>query len=168
LRCFSRRSFELWICLEADPFILAFCERPAYVGVDYSRRVADFWVRTPRGDALLVLSDSHQPSDFSAALQVQCIRSADLAAARAWVANWEQMLPTVTTCRRFFSPALLDSIAALIVAPMQLSRIERELRRHDRMLVRAGVFALLQAGRLRAPRLWREPLSYLTTFEPAT
>jgi hypothetical protein len=36
---------DLWLLLEADRSVIAFCERPGYVHLDGMDRLADFWVR---------------------------------------------------------------------------------------------------------------------------
>jgi hypothetical protein len=48
----------------------------------------------------------------------------------------------------------------------QLSTIEREFSAGDLSLARGAVFTLLHAGRLRAPQLRTEALSWLAAFVP--
>jgi len=61
---------------------------------------------------------------------------------------------------------MLDAIVGFVKEATPLSSIERALAEGDPMIVRAAVFTLLHAGRLRAPCLHTEALSLLTPFLP--
>jgi hypothetical protein len=55
---FYRRALvELWVLLEADPLVVAFCERPGYIQIDRHKRLADFWVRYVDRNELVILED---------------------------------------------------------------------------------------------------------------
>jgi hypothetical protein len=99
-------------------------------------------------------------------LPVQCVTPAELAAVRIRVANWERMLPVMTSSRHLANPSLQQAILKLISAAMSLARIEQEFAVGDPTPVRAALFGLLHKGALRAPLLKTEPLSYSTRFEP--
>ena len=170
LRCFGRHAFDQWIRLESDPAVLAFCERPLALDEGDNKRLIDYWVRTRDQEALLIIGDERPVPNMTsgnASLPVRSVPLAELAAARIWIANWERMLPCMIACRSCLSNALMQAVADLVSAPMQLSRIEREFAHNDPALVRAAVFSLLHRGQLQAPKLTTEPLSYLTPFEPA-
>ena len=57
LQCFGEDAFRQWICLEADPSIEAFCERPTYLGSGDDKRLADFWTRHQDRETLLVIDE---------------------------------------------------------------------------------------------------------------
>lgn len=168
LQSFGRQAFDLWICLEADPDVVAFCERPAYVD-SAAKTLLDFWVRYRDRDAFLLLEGKEAAPEAVVAdgsVPVRVVPLAELAAARCWIGNWERMLPCMVACRTSVTPALLRTIADCVSEPMQFSRIEHDLGCGDPMLTRAALFSLLHAGRLHAPQLKVEPLSYLTVFAP--
>ncbi len=170
LRCFGRHAFDQWIRLESDPAVLVFCERPLALDEGDNKRLIDYWVRTRDQEALLIIGDECPVPNMTsgnASLPVRSVPLAELAAARIWIANWERMLPCMIACRSCLSNALMQAVADLVSAPMQLSRIEREFAPNDPALVRAAAFSLLHRGQLQAPKLATEPLSYLTPFEPA-
>jgi hypothetical protein len=77
------------------------------------------------------------------------------------------MLPCIVSSRRLCSHKLLDEIVRFVSEPQQLSTIEREFCGSDLALARGAVFTLLHAGRLQAPRLRTEALSWLTVFVSA-
>jgi hypothetical protein len=169
LQCFDHHAFEQWLRLESDPLVETFCERPATIEFEGQKRVADFWVRQSDAEMFLILGEEHLPTSVligDTSVLVRSIPPAELAAARMWVSNWEQMIVSIVSCQRLITEPLIRSVLKCVTAPVQLSRIERELVVGDPTLVRAAVYQLLHQGRLKAPQLMLEPLSFLTTFEP--
>ncbi|WP_232455869.1 hypothetical protein [Burkholderia ubonensis] len=55
LTLFGRRALDLWVRLEADPSVLAYCERPLCIPEESPLRLVDFWVRTPDCEKLCVV-----------------------------------------------------------------------------------------------------------------
>lgn len=168
LQCFGEDVFRQWVRLEADPTVQAFCERPAYLDHE-GKHLVDFWVLEDGREALLIVDLEDQPSPMRigcAELPVRSVPLAELAAGRIWIANWERMLPVMTSCRSQMTPSLLRSILKFVSEPMQLSRIEQEFVTSDPTSVRAAIFNLLHAGSLQARQLQTEQLSFLTCFEP--
>jgi hypothetical protein len=92
------------------------------------------------------------------------VLSADLAAARVWIDNWQRMLPCIVANRSLVSPSLQRAIERFLVHPRRLLEIEREVSSGDTVLVRTAVFGMLHAGRLSAPDLHTKALSLLTSF----
>jgi hypothetical protein len=45
LTFYRRALLDQWVLLEADPTVIAFCERPGYILFGGQRYLADFWVR---------------------------------------------------------------------------------------------------------------------------
>lgn len=169
LQCFGELAFAQWICLEADPAIQTFCERPVHLDLGEGKRLADFWARSNDSETLLLVDDTCQASTVvidGIALPVRAIPPAELAAAQRWIANWTRMLPVMTSCRQLIPPSLLQSLLKFIGEPMPLSRIEQEFVTSDPTLVRAAVFSLLHQGQLRAPQLHTDLLSFSTCFQP--
>lgn len=169
LQCFGEDSFRQWICLEADPIIETFCERPAYLTSDDDKRMADFWTCQPDREAILVIGEKTKVTTITiddAELPVRTVLPIELSAARIWIDNWTRMLPAIISCRQLVSQSFLEAVFKFVSEPMQLSRIERELGTGDLALVRASVFTLLHRGQLQAPQLKTESLSFLTCFQP--
>src|ERR1035437_8469079 len=159
LHCFGEDTFRQWICVEADPSIETFCERPAYLSSGDDKQLADFWTRQQDHETLLVIDEKNQTTtitidDFE--MPVRTILQVELAASRIWVSNWERMLPAIVSCRQLISQSLLQSVSQFVSEPMQLSRIERELGIGDLALVRGAIFTLLPRGQLQAPQLKTE------------
>ena len=171
LQCFGEHAFGQWIRLEADPSVQTFCERPVYLEWMTGKRLADFWVRQDDREMLIIVDDESPASTITigdAELAVLTIPLAELAAARIWIGNWERMLPAMTSCRQQIAPAFQESILKFIAEPTQISRIEQAFGTGDPTLVRAAVFNLLHDGKVEAPQLHTEALSFLTCFQPAT
>lgn len=169
LQCFGEHVFGQWIRLEADPSVQTFCERPVYLDLA-GKRLADFWVRQDDRELLIVVDDESPTSTImigNAELEILAIPPAELAAARIWIGNWERMLPAITSCRQQITPSFQQSILKFIREPMQLSRIEQEFGTGEPTLVRGAVFNLLHNGKVQAPQLHTEPLSFLTCFQAA-
>jgi hypothetical protein len=172
LTLYGRSAFEGWLMLEADPATKAFCERPGFVIVDGQRCIADFWARSDDHECLVLLSEFRLTDksrrgcvDFDPeAVSVRHIDAAERAAARVWTGNWQRMLPVLVATRGLVKPSLLSAIERFVASPQPLMAVEREFSTGDSVLVRAAVFELLHRGRVQAPVLHTEPLSFLTSF----
>lgn len=174
LTFYQRCALDQWVLIEGDPLSRSFCERPGFVVIDGRRYLADFWVKGPEREELLLLSDSGasgEPktgADLEAtSFSIRCVQQPELAAARVWIDNWQRMLPCIIATRGLLPPSLLDAIERFVARPQQLITIEREFSIGDPTLVRAAVFSLLHAGRLSASALQTETLSLLTPFAPS-
>jgi len=167
--CHSRAAFELWLGVEADPTIQTFCERPVAIDVDGRERLVDVWVRHADYEALLLAADEDTalPAEWNG-IEVRRISAADLAAAHAWIANWERMLPVINLTRDCVTKQHLADVRCYVREPMSLAHIEREFVTNDAMWVRGAVFRLLAAGRLIAPSLRTDCLSLQTCFGPGS
>ena len=169
---YRRALLEQWVLLEADPQVITFCERPGYVQINGHDRLADFWVRYVDRDELVILDDNPGGGDTTQSdrnldvhtFSIRRVVSAELAAARVWIENWQRMLPCLVANRDLVPPTLPQAIARFVNQPQRLLAIEREFSTGDPVLVRTAVFALLHDGRVSAPELQTQPLSLLTSF----
>ncbi len=100
----------------------------------------------------------------AAALPIREVVPAEIAAARAWIDNWQRMLPYIVANRDLPSAALSRAIERFLAHPHRLLDVEREFATGDPVLVRTALFGLLHAGKVNAPELRTQPLSLLTTF----
>ena len=169
LRLFDHTSFEQWTALEADPTVLAFCERPARLGPNRDARLLDFWVRHSDREEFLLLDrdDDERPvPDRIDDVPVRLVASAELAAASTWVSNWQRMLPVINATRGLLPRGVAKAVLNFVREPVALGRVEHEHCVGDPSLVRGTIFELLRTGLLPAPALHTQPLSLLTLLEP--
>jgi hypothetical protein len=175
LTLYTHPALEQWILLEANPAVLAFCERPGYVQLDGRQRLADFWLRYVDRHELVFLNDMRVDEGISdaslkldgKALTIRRVAPAELVAARAWIDNWRCMLPCLIANRRLVLPSLSRSIERFLDKPKRLADVEREFSAADPVIVRAALFNLLHQGKVSAPELHTQPLSLLTSFVAA-
>ena len=168
VRLFDHRSFRQWLRLEADPAVVAFCERPARLRPQPDARLVDFWVRRRDSEAMLLLDPVPQEA---IAAQVQSVDThvvpaAELAAAGIWIGNWQRMLPVVTATWSLVPKALTKAVLRRVQEPTPLASVERELSHGDPSLVRGAVYDLLRTGRIAAASLHAQPLTLHTVLEP--
>ncbi|MGF6934296.1 hypothetical protein OKW41_003435 [Paraburkholderia sp. UCT70] len=171
LTLYRRSAFEAWLMLEADAAINEFCERPGFMAVDGQRCVVDFWARSDERESLVLLCDAipaclpQSCRDFDMeSFAMRHIDAAERAAARVWTGNWQRMLPVLVAARGLVKRSLSGAIERFLATPQSLMAIEREFSTGDPVLVRAAVFELLHRGRIQAPSLHTESLSFLTSF----
>ena len=81
-----------------------------------------------------------------------------------WIDNWKRMLPCIVVTRGLVSASLLDAVERFVASPQSLLAIEREFAEGDPILARAAVFGLLYTGRVSAPELRTDTLSWMTRF----
>ncbi|MDR7009627.1 hypothetical protein [Paraburkholderia strydomiana] len=170
---FYRRALVAqWVLLEADPSVIAFCERPGYIQIDRHKRLADFLARYVDRNELVILDDRFSEVDVTKpdrvldadTCTIRRVAQAELAAARIWIENWQRMLPCLVANRDLVPSTLPQAIARFVKEPRRLLDIEREFSTGDPVLVRTAVFGLLHNGRVGAPELRTQPLSLLTSF----
>lgn len=169
---YSAGAFDQWLLLEADPGVVAFCERPYRAVLDGGRRLVDFWVRGESGDfALLLVGGPEDRAGLAAEAadspgpELRRVAPIDLMAKAQLVANWRMILPYLTANGRFVTPALLLEVARALAEPRPLAELEQRLgASYEPMLVRTGVFELLRCGRAVAPSLAEAPLGPRTVF----
>lgn len=170
VRLFDYRSFRQWLRLEADPAVLAFCERPARLWPQPDARLVDFWFRHRDGEVMLLLEPAPQEAVAPQieGVNIHIVSAAELAAAGIWIANWQRMLPVVTATRSLVPKALTKAVLERVHEPAPLATVERGLSRGDPSLVRGAIYDLLRTGRISAPSLHAQPLTLHTLLEPAS
>lgn len=168
VRLFDHRNFRQWLCLEADPAVVAFCESPARLGARPDARLVDFWVRRRDGDSMLLLEPAPREAVTAQVegVDLRIVPAAELAAAAIWTANWQRMLPVVTATRSLVPRALSKAVLDRVREPTPLAVVERHLFGGDPSLVRGAIYDLLRIGRISAPSLHTQPLTLHTLLEP--
>lgn len=169
---YRRPLLDQWLLLETNPKVIAFCERPGYVMINGSRRLADFWVHYVDLRELVILIESEIDGSVTAfpcddeenELLIRFVAPVELAAARVWLDNWQRMLPYLVTNRGLIPSTLSGTIARFLKQSQRLLDIEREFSSTDPVLVRAALFGLLHDGRVSSHELQTQPLSLLTPF----
>ena len=168
VRVFSRTSFAQWIRLEADPAVIAFCERPARLGPGPDTRLIDFWVHGSDGEAMLLVGARQDPPSQLHGMPLRAVGDAELAAAGVWIDNWSRMLPVINVTRALLPPRMLRSAATQVREAMSLGRLEQELSCGDPSLARGAIFEQLRRGAIRAASLHTQPIGLHTLLEPVS
>jgi len=167
---YDHASFRQWICLEADPGVCTFCERPARIGPDPASQLIHYWVSHKQAQEFVLLIANEVPADFPHEHDGEPLRVVsltELATAEIWIDNWQRMLPVINCSADLVNTALKKSVLALSSSSTTLATIEHELGKTQTMLVRAAVFDLLRTGGIVAPSLHTQRLSLHTILEPA-
>ncbi|MDM0116003.1 hypothetical protein QTI66_27905 [Variovorax sp. J22R133] len=122
IRLFDRATFDLWLCLEADPTVLCLCERPLRLSPARGSRLVDFWVHRDDGEQLLLVEDGEDDlsSPTASDIPLRRVAAADLAAAATWISNWQRMLPTIVCTGAWMQASLPLSIFPYVREPMAL------------------------------------------------
>lgn len=150
-----RNTFEHWLCLEADPTVQRFCERPTEAVLNGERVALDFWVQSDDDEALVLLMRDDRDISLPEQVLGLTLKQVPLAehASRAmWIQNWHRILTVINATRTSLSVQLLDDICESVNAPTPLARIESNFASGDLPTVRGAIFELLRTGRLRRPK----------------
>ena len=171
VQLFDYPSFAVWIRLEADPKVVAFCERPAPIGLPGSDALIDFWIRLADGEEYFWIISSNDAPDQPITLHdltVHYVQDAELAANAVWIANWQRILTVINASHSLHDAALTKSVRAFVKQPIALGRLEAQFACGDPVRVRASIFELLRKGQLVASVLRTQPLSLYTPIEAAS
>jgi len=61
---YDHASFQQWVCLEADPGVCAFCERPARIGPDPTSQLINYWVSRKQTQEFVMRVTGQMPADL--------------------------------------------------------------------------------------------------------
>ena len=148
VQVFDYASFSVWMGLEADPAVKAFCERPARFGLANNDSLIDFWILGVNAEESFRVLTDHPEDDLPVTLHeiaVHYVRDAELAASQIWVSNWSRILGVITASRGVIEPAMLKSVRDFVQSPIVLGRLEAQFAGADPVRVRACIFELLNA-----------------------
>lgn len=180
LTLFGRCAMDLWVRLETDPHVLAYCERPLRVPDVKPARPVDFWVRTPDEEKLCIVL---RPAESSAAdrgdtlfpafekwsrvssMQLDLIHPQHLDDPPALRENRMTMLHHLASTHSIPVGAVMRGVLDRFHHGQTLAELERRLAPVDPMLVRSAVFRLVLRGEMRCPALALEPLGAHTRLE---
>ncbi|MBT2792885.1 hypothetical protein [Paraburkholderia strydomiana] len=180
LTLFGRFTLNLWIHLESDPAVLAYCERPLFIPDAKPARLVDFWVRRRDEERMCVLlrpcestaagaGDNLFPAfekwSRASSMQLELIHPQHLDDAPVLRDNRMTMLQQIATTTSLPVGALIPCVLALLDHGLTLAEIERRLAPVDPMLVRAAVFRVVLRGEAMCSGMALEPLGPHTFLE---
>ena len=166
LTLFGKRAFSVWLAIESDPSIRTFCERPLVQKGARSKRVIDYWVERQEHQeefwTLLRPSELEKQEsgatlfpgfdDLAQKLQIliRYIKPAEEFLSEQAAANWRFMLHYLAANRDLIPKSMLERLQATCSAGRSIQDLELEFAEHDPVVVRCGVFSLIQTGGLTA------------------
>jgi len=182
----SYAQWQLWLALEANPLVVAFCERPVRLDAVNSR-VIDFWVqlRSPASGEFWLLDDEGGSDEIervatpaavdAAPIRAERVRGLPIrhvahTALRDWttpVANWARIVPYLVVWRRFSDVVLTQAIVVYLERSHTLDQIMAHFADHDPPMVEAALYSLVANGRVLSPDLAVSPLGGTTRFSRA-
>ncbi len=178
LTLFGEAALNAWIAIEADPQILAFCERPLVIRTQKPARVVDFWVQRTTSEELWLLKrptkrakerDSVSPSFRTWAerqgITVRQPQAEEFSLDEQRGRNWATVLHYLAANRALMKPEFLDRIRETCSETVTLELLERHFLTEDPMLVRTGVFLLFQQGLLQSSQFTDAPIGPTMRFE---
>ena len=183
----SYAQWQLWLALEANPLVVAFCERPVRLDAVNSR-VIDFWVqlRSPASGEFWLLDDEGGSDEIervatpaavdAAPIRAERVRGLPIrhvahTALRDWttpVANWARIVPYLVVWRRFSDVVLTQAIVVYLERSHTLDQIMAHFADHDPPMVEAALYSLVANARVLSPDLAVSPLSGATRFSRAS
>jgi len=177
---FGRDALDAWTLLEADPDVIAYCERPLSLPDLKRKRVVDFWVRRKEREEYIFLL---RPGEISTGLD----HPSSIPAFRAWaassngtpifvnpeefaqqkslLANWESFLCDLSAFGRYVPKTLSEQVAKALRPATSLAELEQRFPEEDPVLLRVAVVLLLHQGRATCGALSTETFSPRTPIE---
>ena len=171
VRLFEDAGFAIWICLEVEQKVTAFCEYRLGPGLTAKSAAIDLWVQRATVEESLLCPVHAKSVDWPIAVngvKVRVLSGTELAAASRWVLNWKFILAAVNGQERVADAnRLIEQMPASVDRALPPAEIARRFMADDTLMVRTRVFVMLRTGKLRAPSLRDQSLSHQTVIEPA-
>lgn len=179
---FGRGPLNAWICLEADPSVISYCERPLAVTDTKLKRVVDFWVRRAGGEELWILwpkneveagTDPHavMPAFITWAatknFSVRFVNQVEFVDQSMFLDNWGRIIRELSANRRFVLPSTVARVGKCVTTPHQLGALITLFPDEDPTIVRASAYSLLHSGTLRCVDITTHPLGPASVLEVA-
>jgi hypothetical protein len=173
LTLFGRQALQQWLRLEADPFVVTYCERPLLVPETATGRAADFWVGMDDGELLYLiarpaeatlLAEGHglypalQAWTRACSMTLRFILPVELDDSETLCANRLTMLQYVAASNADISAGLLSSVLSACDGGVSLGELEQRCDGLNPAVVRTAVFSLMLSGRLACPTIASQPL----------
>lgn len=164
LSLFGELALSAFISLEADPGVVAYCERPIVINELSPRRVVDFWVCRKDGEELWLLlrpselrwleRDSPPTRAFfvwaeSRSLDIRLLTPESLGVGSLYLRNWGEIVRYLATNLQYVDAGMEGRVMECCKSPMSIGDIEACLPLDDPMLVRTALFRLIHAGTLK-------------------
>jgi len=181
LTLFGDQALSAFIALEADPSVIAYCERPVVIKDLKPKRVVDFWVKRASGEELWFLlrpsertwrSDPKAPtvafnawaeaSDLSIVLHVP----EDLGLTGEARRNWGEILRYLGANSRFVQAELAERIYLMCGDGRTIGEIQTLLADEDPILVRTAIFQHIHEGRIQIPSIHMSAIGADTLVVP--
>lgn len=181
LTLFGEQSLSAFIALEADPSVLAYCERPLVIKDLRPKRVVDFWVKRASAQEMWFLlrpseftwrSDPNAPcaafkawaaaSDLSIVLHV----SEDLGPSEEARRNWGEILRYLSANLKFVRADLVEQVCRTCSDRRTIGEIQNLLEDEDPILVRTAIFRLVHEGRFQIPSIQTSRIGLDTLVQP--
>lgn len=174
LTLFGDQALSAFIALEADPSVLAYCERPIVIKDFKPKRVVDFWVQRTSGEELWFLlrptertwrSDPNAPNAafnvWAAASNLSVVLHVpeDLGLTDEARRNWGEILRYLSANLRFVQAELAERIYLMCGDGRTICEIQNLLADEDPILVRTAIFWLIHQGRIQIPSIHMSSLS---------
>jgi hypothetical protein len=179
LTLFGQAPLKTWVALEAEPSVVAYCERPLVVPDVSPRRVVDFWVRFGDREELWLLerekdrNGGSDPKQLMPALTgwgttngvsvrfVPPVRHEK----DVYLDNWGRIIRELSANRRFVSRGLCEEVRARLELPISLACLTALFPAEDPVLVRTAAFALMHSGRARCSDIHAQRIGPASTLE---
>ncbi|MFC0252034.1 hypothetical protein ACWV27_13745 [Massilia varians] len=180
LALFGRDALDAWTLLEADPDVVAYCERPLSLPDLKRKRVVDFWVcRKEREEFIFLLRPSELASRLDHPSSIPAFRAwaassnvepafvdpDDIARQKLLLSNWESFLCDLSAFGRYVPKALSDQVLKALPSFKTLTELEQHFAEEDPVLLRVAVVSLLHQGRAICSTLGSETFSSRTVIE---
>ena len=179
LSLFGEAALNAWINIEANPQIVAFCERPAVSRSQKPARVVDFWVQLRSTEELWFVRRRREPHEDPGSSIAPSFRSwakdngltlryfepHDLILSEPLARNWGIVLRYLTANRTLIDKEILERVKGACNPAIALRALEQHCGDEDPVIVRAAAFTLLQQGVLRSHEFGATPIGPSMQFE---
>ena len=159
LTLFAPSQIDIWILLESNPQVLAYCERPLVVKEVKPKLIVDFWVKYAKSEEVWLINreaDDHTDVDKLFPEFVQWAQTNKLvprlvskqhfSANKMYLENWGSILRDLSANKRYVKPTLIKDVREILNHPRSISAICNCIPFEDPVLVRVAIYFLLHSG----------------------
>lgn len=155
---FGMPALNLWTALEANPYVLAFCERPLPLPNSKPQQAIDFWVQSRDVEEFLIIAkapaqDNSEDAtavyrDLIDGISLRYVPAEDVSQNAVELKNWGWIIRDLSAFQRFVPELVCKEVLSNVQSGKSIAQLQADIPEQDSSIVKLAVYVLLHRGQL--------------------